>query len=96
MKTRLGFVSNSSSSSFVISKKFLSPYQIERIKNHLKESKELSPADWEEDWWNEDHDQWDIIEKDYLVRGDTCMDNFDMATFLSRIGVPMHEVDWGE
>jgi len=34
MKFRSGFVSNSSSSSFVVQKKYLTPFQIECIKNH--------------------------------------------------------------
>jgi hypothetical protein len=37
MKTRSGFVSNSSSSSFIIEKRFLSPEQIKQIKNHKSE-----------------------------------------------------------
>ena len=36
MKIRNGFVSNSSSSSFVILKKYLSEEQIKKIKNHIE------------------------------------------------------------
>ena len=36
MKIRNGFVSNSSSSSFIINKENLTPNQIERIKNHIE------------------------------------------------------------
>ena len=37
MKIRLGFVSNSSSSSFTIAMHYLSPHQIEQIINHINE-----------------------------------------------------------
>ena len=41
MKIRNGFVSNSSSSSFIISKEYLSPHQIKQIRNHLEEAKKF-------------------------------------------------------
>lgn len=41
MKLRIGFVTNSSSSSFTIAKSDLTDDQIEKIKNHIKVAKEL-------------------------------------------------------
>jgi len=43
MKIRIGFVSNSSSSSFVVSKKHLSLDQINKIKKHIEYAKENFP-----------------------------------------------------
>ena len=42
MKIRMGFVSNSSSCSFTISKKGLTEEQISQIKNHIKAAKKLA------------------------------------------------------
>ena len=36
MKLRQGFVSNSSSSSFLLNRYYLSEHQVEQIKNHIK------------------------------------------------------------
>ena len=44
MKTRSGFVSNSSSSSFVIQKSTLTPIQIHLIKEHLEVSRKIDAA----------------------------------------------------
>lgn len=83
MKTRTGFVSNSSSSSFVISLDDLTPDQIERIHNHdgsetfkawLKECQETD--------WSGEHDRWTVKEKDGKLHIYTVMDNFDMGHFL--------------
>ena len=43
MKIRNGFVSNSSSSSFVIERKNLSKKQIRKIKNHIHEHNNMNP-----------------------------------------------------
>lgn len=86
MKTRNGFISNSSSSSFVITKHVLSPLQIELIKDHTKHAQEfgIDYADC----------PWRIEETDSIIEGHTSMDNFDMETFLRRIGVNMTAVEW--
>ena len=44
MKTRISFVANSSSSSFIIQKSILTPEQIERIKNYYAIAKEICDA----------------------------------------------------
>lgn len=87
MKVRLGFVSNSSSSSFVIAKVFLTADQAYKIRNHSKFGKEMG-MDYTEDTWYIDEDEG-------TINGCTTMDNFDMATFLENIGVNMEKVHWG-
>jgi hypothetical protein len=63
MKIRTGFVSNSSSSSFIVRKAFLSEEEIARIKNHAGMA----------DGW-----PWEILDMNSVLVGYTSMDNFDM------------------
>ena len=88
MKARLGFVSNSSSSSFVINLDDLTPKQVRKIKNHTEVAKNM----WSNREWYDD--QWSIEENDETIRGYTIMDNFDMHDFLENIGVDMSKVRW--
>lgn len=98
MKIRNGFVSNSSSSSFVIKKEYLSAVQVEQIENHIVISKGFPhPFDQEyfgHGWCNNPRDAWEIIVEENNVRGNTNMDNFDMRTFLNLIGVPEEAISW--
>ena len=93
MKRRSGFVSNSSSSSFVILKENLSEGQIQQIVDHSAiASKPMGlykALEYAEDAWN-------IRVLGDRVSGATSMDNFSMAEFLQRIGVPDAVVSWGE
>lgn len=77
MKTRHGFVSNSSSASFVIPKNLLTEEQIDKIKNYSTICK--------------DYD-WEIEVTDIEVSGYADMDNFPMENYLSSIGVDMTKV----
>jgi len=89
MKTRLGFVSNSSSSSFIISKQFLNEWQIDAIKNHTTNLYfKRSGCD--------KYDAWNINEDELFVYGSTGMDNFDMREFLSMIGVDDRIIKWDD
>jgi hypothetical protein len=89
MKIRLGFVSNSSSSSFIIGKSKLTVFQLEQIKNHMEIAKVLNIDTYYDEW-----NRWDITEEDDYIKGFTNMDNFDMETFLRKIGVKDGDIEW--
>ena len=96
-KIRGGFVSNSSSSSFIISLDELTQKQISAIKNHTEYAKM-------KDWYNssnEDNycgisDPWVIYETDNTLEGNAICDNFDMQVFLSNLHVDNKLIKWGE
>lgn len=88
MKVRRDFVTNSSSSSFVINKRHLDSDQIEAIRRH-DEIGEALGIEYSEERWN-------IEENDTYIGGHTCMDNFDMAEFLDQIEVNLRYVDWSD
>lgn len=95
MKIRKGFVSNSSSSSFIIKKEKLTEEQIEKIKNHIvvvREKKKFFDMLLDCD----ESDAWKIEENSFSVSGQTWMDNFDMHYFLSKIGVEEEDIVWGD
>ena len=90
MKIRHDFVTNSSSSSFLISKKNLDEDQIEAIREHYELGKKMGMVDLK---WDS---PWDIEENDNYITGYTFMDNFNMYKFLSDIDVEDKDIKWGE
>jgi hypothetical protein len=93
MKTRTGFVSNSSSSSFIISKSKLTDLQVLQIQNHFEISKHSgfgNPDNYELN----NYDEWEITERDGNILGVCAMDNFDMNNFLGSIGVKSKDINW--
>jgi len=94
MKKRNGFVSNSSSSSFIINKHKLTELQIEQIIDHISVSKELIEKNHNYDFYNDYGDAWDVDEKEDTIFVSTFMDNFDMSTFLSAIGVDKNAITY--
>ena len=82
MKTRHGFVSNSSSSSFIVIKQGISEIQKEQLFNIGDEDFKQSP--------------WRITEEEFLITGYTSMDNFDMRNYMEKIGIDVERyVKWG-
>lgn len=89
-KIREDYVTNSSSSSFIIAKKYIDSDQIEAIRKHITLGKKMGMVD---DKWDF---PWDITENDEFISGYVSMDNFDMYTFLNKIGVDENKVSWSE
>jgi len=88
MKIRNGFVSNSSSSSFLILKSGLTSKQLYCIYNHIEIAGYLGMETWDS--------PWDIIEHEDSIECYTHLDNFDMHEFLEKIGVDKSKIDWTE
>ena len=71
MKIRSGFVSNSSSASFILDKRYMTEEQIEVI---LK---------WEGTKW----DHWDIEETEDYIKGFTICDNGELGKLFQEINL---------
>lgn len=93
MKKRHGFVSNSSSSSFIIPLDMLSESKINAIHNHIEEASKHS--EYYDFGGVCDYDMWSITENEFYIQGYTLMDNFDMGTFLlDFLKIPGNVVKW--
>lgn len=80
MKIRNGFVSNSSSSSFIVYKSKINKLEEDRIRKY---------ETLEADMYGDPRD-WEMIEKPTYFYFETEMDNFDLAnTFRQEYGIPI-------
>jgi len=86
-KIRLGFVSNSSSSSFIIKKQGLTAKQIESLVCFQHMIVDEVPEDWE------DADSWEVREHGDYLFFDTCMDNFNLVGFLQAKGFILQDIE---
>ena len=85
MKMRNGFISNSSSSSFILLKKYLTEDQINAIV-------EYDEVDLIKDNGSE---SWHIKEEDDIIRGSTFMDNDILYNMIREMNPPMKAIlEW--
>ena len=91
MKTRLGFVSNSSSSSFVVNTKDLTPLQIYAILEYYEVAKKMvSYGIVDIDYVDFG---WEINRIDDTIECDTTIDNFELEDFLVKhLGIPVENI----
>jgi len=82
MKIRNGFVSNSSSSSFIVPLAMLNETQLHLIENHGTINLPYA------------HQKWKITKDEHNLMGETWMNNFNMRKFIQDIGVPEDAVQW--
>ena len=95
MKIRNGFVSNSSSSSFIIRKRNLTERQIEQIYTHIDSAIELAEKNHNFNFgYCDASDAWSIDEKEDTIFVSTTMDNFDMFEFLKAIEIDKNDITW--
>jgi hypothetical protein len=100
MKVRNGFISNSSSSSFVVLKESLTEQQQDMLIDYVEWIKFLFTLDSDEDleskFSNYDSDPWRIQVYDDFIFGETSMDNFSMNDYLDYIKVNNDYIEWDE
>lgn len=92
MKIKIDYITNSSSSSFIIARHKISETQLVLIKEHIEVASMLTKLDPDLNFgW---FDSWQISINEDTVEGSTSMDNFDMLAFLNVIGISSEDIEY--
>lgn len=86
MKVRIGFVSNSSSSSFVLGKSYMTPEQIKKFSKFMKNYYDRNNYD----------DETSIGETEFYFQGTISHHNDTVRDFLDGIGVDSRYISYHE
>lgn len=93
-KIRNGFVSNSSSSSFIIRKNDLTQEQIDIIKNYANFVMGLPNNEIDKEYF--DSTAWEIRESEDTISGYTYMNNWSIGELFGYIGIEPTAVEWDD
>ena len=94
MKIRNGFVSNSSSSSFIVKIGSLSDLQVLICRNYIEFVKFFGNYTTNVQFdCIECVGEWKMSEDDGEIRFSTYMDNFDLYGFFTELDIPIHDYD---
>jgi len=104
MKKRVGFVSNSSSSSFIIFKDALSKKRLDMVVNYQDwikffielDEKKNEPENLINKFSYYDTDPWQIKVEDDFIFGETSMDNFSISDYFSHINIKPKYIKWDD
>lgn len=97
MKVRNGFVSNSSSSSFVVRIDDINTDQLDKLFHHI-DNIDLLKNVISVEYLSllHKHDAWKLIRTQDFIIGETIQNNFPMDKFLKVIGIKESNVFWDE
>lgn len=93
MKIRNGFVSNSSSSSFLLNKNALSVSQLYDLRNHISAGQRYKLPTME---YASEGDAWNIRETENEIFLSTIIDNFRMEELIKKIGADDAVIEHGD
>ena len=92
MKIKQDFVTNSSSSSFIVKLEDITALQYMQLLDHYKTAENMKIL---EEYAGE-MDKWRIVVDGENLVGDTYMDNFNMQSFMEKIGVDLNKVTFDD